>query len=285
MTTAGAFTVASGRLGLSRNELVVLAEEVGADRVRGLDGSGLLHIGVDVDAARRSLGQRALGPAHADLLGSEAAWVRRALRALLVATPGDRALLALRHGTRGLRATLAGAGGSAACAVSTTFDQPVSFGPVTTVADRGFLVEDLDPALLALRAWTTLGLGPVDSVEPMAEAAAGPTVVRVPRSALAPGPAGDGSSLAAALTRAGLGPQDAANLAADLREGSMELTRATSWWRDGPSEHLSATTWLAGRTDRWLVHDDRDPATITLGPVSSLELARVVRAQHGAVLG
>lgn len=157
-----AFSPATGQLLLTREQLVALAQEVGADRVRGLDGVGLVHVGVDGDEARESLVARGLGPEYASFLGSEAFWVRRVLGALRVAEPGDRAVLVVRHEADRVVSHLAGLHGSTAVVVKAVYDEPVTFGPISTVACPAYLVKEIDPDEMAAGVWSSAFV-PVDT--------------------------------------------------------------------------------------------------------------------------
>ncbi len=282
MTVTFAFSVASGTLELSRGELVVLAEEVGAHRVRALDGSGLLHAGIDVNAARHLLARRTLDAAHADFLGSEAAWVRRALGSLRVSRPGDRAVLVLRHAATALRSTLAGVTDQEGCAITGIYDRPVSLGPVSTVAESGFVVEDLAPSSLACRIWAAVGLNSacVDCAPPAHEASL------MSRSALARLRHADETAVDAEeeLARTGLDRKLVTALARDMAAGTVELTSVRGWWRDSREEHTAAMQWLAGTATRWLFESGVDPDVVGLAPVTDEQLARLLRTTLADVL-
>ncbi len=272
--------MSTGVIGLSRGELVALAQEVGVHRLRGLDGSGLLHIGVDVDEARRTLDQRTLGALHADLLGSEAARVRRGLRALRVSRPGDRAALVLRQGPAVLRAALAGTSGSDGCSVTATFDRPITFGPVATVTDRGFVVEDIDPGSLATWLWDKSG------VEPSTVARPTTSWSPVPHGLLAAlrDPSGATADALGELARAGLDPPDAEALTQDVVAGTFELVRIVGWWYDEVGVHEATAQWLAGATANWLLAEGDDGGTVDLSRASTGQIAGALSDGLGELL-
>ncbi|HEY8526831.1 MAG TPA: hypothetical protein VIL48_17805 [Acidimicrobiales bacterium] len=295
------YPIATGRLVLSQGELVALAEEVGAERVRGLDGWGLLHAGVDPAAARAALEARGLDRSRADLLGAAAAWVRQRLALLRLDEAGQRAALILRHEADRLVSHLVAAGpaaghsGAVGVAVSTVFDQPVAAGPLTTLAPRELVVEELDPAELTDRAWRATGLdeepggGPADDGDTAdageapdtGDAAAGDAAAgeadaaEAGARALLPRPfvAGlrDAVQESAAdatdrLVAAGLAAADASALVDELATGPLPLVRLVAWRRTGGGDDAGVTA--AGGADdggdgvsevraTWLVGRDR----------------------------
>jgi hypothetical protein len=279
------FTAATGRLLLSRAELVALAEEVDAHRVRGLDGLGLLHVGVDADVGRARLEQRMLDWSRADLLGSEAAWVRQRLALLRLDRPGDRAMLVLRHQGERLAAHLlaaqTGAGG-VACAVS-------------TVEPGGFLVEDLDPPDLAGRAWACTGLEDGPDAGPRL-APTGPAPTRLPRPLVVGLRDAARDSAEAAVSRlvdAGLPPADAAALVDDVAVGPLPLVRVVGWWRPGDEAGAagetgeigeSAISWMVGADRLWLLDDDPDGDSCTVDPTTDAGAARALAQTMAEVL-
>jgi hypothetical protein len=298
MSGTQSFTTATGRLVLSRAELVALAEEVDAHRLRGLDGLGLLHVGVDAEAGRARLERRMLDGSRADLLGSEAAWARQRLALLRLDRPGDRAMLVLRHEADRLAAHLLAARPGVACAISAVFDQPVEFGPLTTMEAGGFLVEDLDRPELADRAWACTGLEGAADAGPGA-APVGPASTRLPRPlalGLRDAARDSADATVSRLVDAGFPPADAAALVDDVAAGPLPLVRVIGWWRpddeaDAVSE--SALTWMVGADRLWRLDDepgedddsdDHDDATCAVGPMTEAGAARALADTMAEVL-
>jgi hypothetical protein len=288
------FTTATGRLVLSRAELVALAEEVDAHRVRSLDGLGLLHVGVDTDAGRARLEQRMLDGSHADLLGSEAAWVRQRLALLRLDRPGDRAMLVLRHEGERLAAHLLAARSGVASAISTV--EPVESGE-----SGGFLVEDLEPPDLAGRARACTGLEQRPSPGPGLAPAepAGPAPTRLPRPLVLGLRDVARNSAGAAVSRlvdAGLPPADATALVDDVAAGPLPLVRVVGWWRPGDEAGEtgeigeigeigeSALTWMVGADRLWRLDDDPDGDASAVGPMTDAGAARALAETMAEVL-
>jgi hypothetical protein len=257
------FTTATGRLALGRSELVALAEEVAADRVRGLDGLGLLHVGVDTHTALAALERRGLDRSRADLLGSEAAWVRQRLALLRLDRPGERAVMVLRHEADRLDARLLAEGGDLACVVSTRSDEPVDF-----------VIEDVEPGDTAERAWRWTGLPPAaGDIAPAGWA-------RLPHPlalGLRDAASASADDAAARLVDAGLAPEDASGLVDDVTAGALPLVRVVAWRRRDDSDDRvteSTLSWMVGRDRLWLIDDRSDAAWAEIAPASESQAGR-----------
>jgi hypothetical protein len=279
--TATTFTTATGRLVVGRAELVALAGEVGADRVRGLDGRGLLHVGVDGAAALVELARRGLDESRADLLGSEAAWVRQRLALLRLDRPGERAVLVLRHEGRRVDSHLLGAGDGIACQVSAVFD------PDRDRADP-FVIEDVEPEALAGLVWRATGLTPahggdgdVGPVEPVAPVRLSRPLALGLREAAHASTADAG----AGLVQAGLAPADASALVSDVAAGPLPLVRVVSWHRHDDVVTESALAWMAGADRLWLIEDRADAGWADLAPATEAQASQALAATIGEAAG
>lgn len=274
------FTTATGRLVLSRAELAALADEAGADRVRGLDGLGLLHVGIDADAAQADLERRGLDRSRADLLGSESAWVRQRLALLRLDRPGERAVLVLRHDEDRLVSHLLASGDDLACAVS-----PVTPGPPASAAPDPlgrFSVEDVEPDELAGRVWRCCGLTPppAGEVDPVHR-------VPLPRPlalGLREAARASAEDTTARLVDAGLAAGAASSLVADVAAGALPLVRVVAWRRHDDRVTESTLSWMVGHDRLWLVADRAAAGRAEVASATATQASRALAATIEEVL-